>query len=77
MGRVRWMRDGRRLVYADTNIPANLWTVPVAGGTPTQLTRFTDREILDFDISPDGTRFVVARRLETNDIVVLKGLRRD
>jgi hypothetical protein len=55
----------------------NIWTMPVAGGARSQLTRFDDRVIVDFDLSPDGTRFVVAKRLETNDIVVLKGLRRE
>ena len=38
--------------------------------------RFENRQIVDFDVSPDGKRLVAARRLETNDIVVLKGLQR-
>ena len=75
--RVRWMPDGRAIAYIDTNAPTNIWTVPVSGGAPSQLTRFGDRVIVDFDWSPDGKRLVVARMLETNDIVVLKGLRRD
>ena len=55
----------------------NLWTVPVAGGPATQLTRFEDRTIVDFDWSPDGKRLVVARQLETSDIVALQGLQGD
>ena len=39
------------------------------------LTHFEDRSIVDNDYSPDGTQFVAVRRLETNDIVVVKGLR--
>jgi Tol biopolymer transport system component len=71
------MPDGRAIAYTDTNAPTNIWTVPVSGGAPSQLTRFGDRAIVDFDWSPDGKRLVVARMLETNDIVVLKGLRRN
>jgi hypothetical protein len=47
------------------------------GGTPTRLTHFDDRTIVDFDWSADGKRIAVARRLETNDIVMLQGLRRE
>jgi Tol biopolymer transport system component len=75
--RFRWMPDGRTIAYIEADARMNIWTMPVAGGARSQLTRFDDRVIVDFDLSPDGTRFVVARRLETNDIVVLKGLRRE
>jgi hypothetical protein len=50
--------------------------MPLAGGSPSKLTRFEDRTIVDFHWSPDGKRLVVARELETSDIVVLKGLQR-
>ena len=74
--RFRWMPDGRALAYIDAETRMNLWMIPLAGGSPSQLTHFEDRVIVDFDWSPDGTKLVVARRFETNDIVVLKGLRR-
>jgi Tol biopolymer transport system component len=74
--RLRWMPDGRTLAYVDNDARTNLWLMPTAGGPARQLTRFDNRQIIDFDVSSDGTRLVVARRLETNDIVVLKGLRR-
>ena len=75
--RMRWSPDGRTFTYIERDTRTNLWTMPVAGGPTSQLTRFEDRTIVDFDWSPDGTRLVVARRLETNDIVGLKGLRRE
>ena len=74
--RVRWTPDSRAITYVDAGSQRNLWTMPSTGGTPRQITRFEDRVIIDFDWSPDGTKLVVARRLETNDIVLLKGLRR-
>ena len=75
--RFRWTPNGRAIAYIERDARTNIWTVPVAGGTPTQLTHFDDRSIVDFDWSPDGRQLVVARTLETNDIVVLKGLRRE
>jgi eukaryotic-like serine/threonine-protein kinase len=73
--RLRWTPDGRRIGYVEPGSGRNIWTIPVGGGTPSQLTQFDDRVIVDFDWSPDGQRLVVARRLETNDIVVMRGLR--
>ncbi len=75
--RFRWMPDGRTIAYIEADARTNIWTIPVDGGARSQLTHFEDRVIVDFDLAPDGKRFVVARRLETNDIVVLKGLRRE
>ncbi len=75
--RFRWTPDGRAIAFIERDARTNIYTAPVAGGPPTQLTHFDDRLIADFDWSPDGKQLVVARTLETNDIVVLKGLRRD
>jgi Tol biopolymer transport system component len=75
--RLRWTPDGTRLAYVEPDMRTNIWTVPIAGGKPVQLTHFEERFIVDFDWSSDGKRLVVGRRLETNDIVVLKDLRRE
>jgi Tol biopolymer transport system component len=75
--RVRWTPDGRAFNYVDATTQRDLWTMPVAGGAPTQLTHFDDRVIVDYDWAPDGKRLAMARRLETNDIVMLQGLHRD
>jgi serine/threonine protein kinase/Tol biopolymer transport system component len=75
-GRLRWTPDGRGITYIDPESQRNLWTIPAAGGRPTQVTRFDDRVIVDFDWSPDGTRLAVARRLETSDIIMVQGLQR-
>jgi eukaryotic-like serine/threonine-protein kinase len=68
----RWTRDGDAIAYVDGQ---NISVVPVAGGTPRQLTRFTDGfTIVDYGWSADGKRLLVAREVVTNDIVLLKGL---
>ena len=70
---VSWVPDGRSVAYADDG---NVWVQPLDGGPPRQLTRFTDRRpIGDFQWSRDGKRLAVTRSTETNDIVLLKGLR--
>jgi Tol biopolymer transport system component len=75
--RFRWTPDGRGIAFIESDARTNIWTVPLSGGAPVQFTNFDDRAIVDFDWSPDGKQLVVERTLETNDIVVLKGLRRE
>ena len=75
--RIRWTPDGRSFAYIEPVTRKNIWRRPLGGGTPTPLTHFEDRTIVDFDYAPDGTQMVVARRLETNDIVTVKGLRQE
>jgi Tol biopolymer transport system component len=75
--RMRWTPDGRSVAYIEPVSRKNIWSRPLSGGTPVPLTHFEDRIIVDFDYSPDGKHIVAVRRLETNDIVVLKGLRPD
>jgi serine/threonine protein kinase/dipeptidyl aminopeptidase/acylaminoacyl peptidase len=75
--RIRWTPDGRSFAYIEPVSRKNIWTRPLSGGTSTPLTHFEDRTIVDFDYSPDGRQIAVSRRLETNDIVVFKGLRRE
>ena len=70
---VSWVPDGRSVAYASDG---NVWVQPLDGGPPRQLTRFTDRRpIGDFQWSRDGKRLAVTRSTETNDIVLLKGLK--
>ena len=52
----------------------NIWSFPLAGGDPRQITNFTDRTIESFAWSRDGTRLAVLRTTTTSDIVLLRGL---
>jgi Tol biopolymer transport system component len=75
--RPRWTPDGRQIAYIDV-IETNLWSMPVEGGPPKPLTRFTDRtpgrKIDAFDWSRDGQRLAIIRATSTNDIVLFRGL---
>jgi hypothetical protein len=48
---------------------------PIDGGPPHPLTHFTDREIVDFAWSHNGNQLVMSRRLDSSDIVMLKGVK--
>jgi serine/threonine protein kinase len=75
--RLRWTPDGRAITYIESGAQTNLWAVPVEGGKPRQLTHFADRVIVDFDWAANGERLVVARVIDTNDIVVMKSVGRE
>jgi eukaryotic-like serine/threonine-protein kinase len=70
------MSDERTLVYAyDTDDVGNLWTVPIDGGTPKQLTKFSSENIFGFKPSRDGKRFALVRGTSSSDIVLIKDFR--
>jgi Tol biopolymer transport system component len=74
IGRLRFTPDGRSIAYLDA-AASNIWLVPLAGGSPRQLTHYTDGATIgDFAWSRDGKRLAVSRGTVANDIVLLKGL---
>ena len=74
--RVRWSSDGRALTYIENRGGiSNIWSQPLDGGKPTQLTDFKTDQILNFDWSPDGKQLACVRGLMTSDVVVLSDLR--
>lgn len=69
---LRWTSDGRALTYVDNRGGiANIWTLPIDGGAPRQLTNFKDDRIFWFDWSRDGKHLAVGRGVLTNDVVLL------
>jgi eukaryotic-like serine/threonine-protein kinase len=71
-----WTRDGRKLTYADNSGTAgNLWTQPVDGESPKQLTNFNSERVLWFDWSRDGTQLAVARGVTVSDVVMISRTR--
>ena len=71
---IAWAPDGRGVAYG---AKGNVWVQPLDGGSPRQLTRFTDgRPIGFFAWSRDGTRLAISRSTVATDIVSLQGLNR-
>ena len=71
-----WTTDSRALAYVDTrgNV-SNIWTQPLAGGEPRQLTDFDKDELFAFAWSPDGKQLALARGFVTRDVVLVKDFR--
>jgi serine/threonine protein kinase/dipeptidyl aminopeptidase/acylaminoacyl peptidase len=70
-----WMPDGRSIAYLDTRSGIlNVWSQPIDGSAPKQLTTFKSDFLNSFAISGDGK--IVAYRLSaTRDIVLIKDFR--
>jgi len=62
------------LTYLDQKDGAwNVWSQPLSGEPPTQLSHFNDGRIYFFDLSPDGKNVVRSRGDETRALVLIRG----
>jgi hypothetical protein len=70
---IRWTPDGKALTYMDKqNGVHNLWTQPIDGSAPTQITKFTEDWIMQYDWRGSGPGLVLSRGGRRRDIVLLK-----
>ena len=71
-----WTPDGRAITYADQlNRAGNLWSQPIDGGPPKQLTNFPSDMIFRFAWSTDGKQLAVSRGKFTDDVVLIKNFK--
>ncbi len=71
-------RDGRLAYHSDRNGQADIWKVPLVGGTPEQVTHGPNNKFVN-DWSPDGQEIVYHSMREGGQrdvLVVLQSLRR-
>lgn len=74
--RPHWLPDGRSLAYIVTRDGiSNIWSIPIDGGAPKQLTDFTSDQIAWFDLSGDGKPTLFSRGATTKDVVLISGFR--
>jgi Tol biopolymer transport system component len=70
-----WMSDGRSVAYLDNASGIlNVWSQPLDGSSPKQLTNFKSEFLTSFAISRDG-RIAAYRWSATRDIVLIKDYR--
>lgn len=70
-----WMPDGKSIAYLDSASGVlNIWSQPVDGGEPKQLTNFKSEFVTSFAISQDS-RIAAYRWSATRDIVLIKDFR--
>jgi Tol biopolymer transport system component len=73
---LRWTPDGRALTYIDTTGGvSNIWSLPLDGGKPVQLTEFKTDQIFWFDFSRDGKQLALSRGTQTSDVILIKDFR--
>jgi serine/threonine protein kinase/Tol biopolymer transport system component len=73
---IRWTSDGRRLVYCVTrNDISNIWSQPLEGSPPKQLTDIKSEFIQGFDWSRDD-RLLMSRGFTAREIVLIQDLNR-
>jgi len=70
---LHWTPDGRYLLYVNNAGDVwNLWSQPVAGGPPKQITHFSQYSISGFDLSGDGKRLVMDRFTDSNHVILIR-----
>ena len=71
-----WTPDSRAVVYVDTRGGiSNLWSVPIDGGAPAQLTNFGADRMSCFDFSRDGKWLAVSRGNGSTDVVLFSNVK--
>ena len=70
---IRWTRDGRQLTYVDDGKDGdNIWSQPLDGGAPHQVTHFRGASLFAFDWSPDGKELVFTQGIQVRDVVLIQ-----
>jgi eukaryotic-like serine/threonine-protein kinase len=71
-----WTADSGSLVYVQKrNGVSNIWSQPINGDPPKQLTNFKSDLIFKFALSADGRNLALARGTQTRDVVLIREFR--
>jgi eukaryotic-like serine/threonine-protein kinase len=74
---IHWTNDGRALTYVfDKQGVSNIWTQPLDGSPPKQLTDFRSDLIYNFAWSADGQQLALARGTRNQDVVLIRSLQK-
>jgi serine/threonine protein kinase/Tol biopolymer transport system component len=73
---LRWAPDSHSLLYVkDEAGVSNLWSQPISGEPPKQITHFNNELIDGFELSRDGKRLVMGRGTVNSDVVLIRDVR--
>jgi Tol biopolymer transport system component len=73
---LQWSGDGRAVMFVDVKSGvANIWSQPIDGGAPKQLTSFKSDLITSFAWSRDGKELVCSRGSVTSDVVLITDIK--
>ncbi|MFL6211198.1 MAG: protein kinase domain-containing protein [Pyrinomonadaceae bacterium] len=69
---LRWSPDGQSLFYiANEGNVGNVWSLPLNGQLPRQVTKFNSHLLADFALTQRGKRAVVTRTVKLSDVVII------
>jgi Tol biopolymer transport system component len=78
LNQYRWAPDSKSILYIDHKDGiGNVWSQPIAGGPPKQLTQFTTGQMFSFDWSRDGKQSLTSRGSQTADVVLIRDQARE
>ncbi len=73
---IEWSHDGKSIFYTVTsNNVTNIWSQPLDGGPPKQVTDFRDLLITGFDWSRDGKQLACTRGTLVRDAILITDLK--
>jgi Tol biopolymer transport system component len=73
---IQWSADGKSILYTvNRNNVTNVWSQPVEGGAPKQVTDFKDSLMTGFAWSRDGKQFACTRGMLRRDAVLITNLK--
>jgi len=76
MGPIRWTADGQSLLFIKNESGvSNLWSQPISGEPPRQISHFNSELIPSFDLSQDGKQLVLNRGTANRDVVLIRDLK--
>jgi Tol biopolymer transport system component len=72
----RWAPDGKSLTYHVVKKGvSNVWSLPIDGGPPKQLTNFKNDLMFNFKWAPNGKDMIMARGSRITDVVLIHDFR--
>ncbi len=73
---IQWSADGKAILYTvNRNSVSNVWSQPLDGGAPKQVTDFKDSLMTGFAWSKDGKMFASTRGSLTRDAVLITNVK--
>jgi Tol biopolymer transport system component len=69
--------DGKSVLFLDSrNGTSNIWSLPLDGSQPKQVTNFKANQIFDFAFSRDGKQLAFTRGETASDVVMIAGFKK-
>ena len=73
---IQWSSDSKSVLYSvNANSVSNIWSQPIDGGPPKQITNFNDMLITGFSWTRDGKKLACTRGTLMRDAILVTDLK--